>query len=221
MHCLPVMNSCRVDLGFFSRPDIPVVQAPVVITHSLGLPWSLVHIPRPWRGLICINSFTRFVAAEDFPGVNLHWLRRMKRGLQQDPAAVVTDFLRRCESTRPSPAPMQPNSAESITSTSPPGSVPPAKTTPESTPFPNAPRLLEGLEWLEQWDLRQAFATLHCPVLALCGANDPIVSTEHSRACFSQVPLVMIPDAGHLTPLTHAHWLAEEITTALHGRWRS
>ncbi len=90
------------------------------------------------------------------------------------------------------------------------------------TPALNTLRLLQALEWLEQWDLRKAFATIECPVMAICGAKDLIVRADHSRACFSQGPLVMQQDAGHLMPVTHAPWLAEKIMTAIDGgSWSS
>ncbi len=211
---LPAMQVNRVDLGFFGSPEIPALDNPLVITHSLGLLWSMMHIPRPWRGLVCINSFTRFVATEDFSGVNPHWLRRMKNRLQQDPVGVVADFLRRCDPSQPSA--LATSSAQPQWSARPSSALQAPHLLEALPPTAdwNRARLLQGLEWLEQWDLRAPFARMDCPVLAICGATDLIVRSAHSRVCFSEVPLIMVQNAGHLIPLTHAQWLAEKIMGA-------
>ncbi len=218
---MPAREIGRVDLGYYGAPELPEVNTPLVITHSLGLMWSLMHIPRPWHGLICINSFTRFAAAEGFPGVDPHWLRRMKKRLQQDPAAVVTDFLRRCG--KATPATMGPMVAHTGTPTqelSPLQAMQP-NTQPPLPRIPSPQRLLQGLEWLEQEDLRVSFQSIDCPVLAICGEADLIVNAAHSRACFSHVPLIMREEAGHLMPETHAPWLAKRIMAAADGNWSS
>jgi len=73
--------------------------------------------------------------------------------------------------------------------------------------------LMDGLQSLHGWDERPAPAQL-----ALCGRNDPIVSTAMSRACFAEDRIVW-HEGGHLLPqedpawcAAHLHRLAEGLT---------
>ena len=179
----------RADLGFHGTPVNPTVSTPLVIAHSLGLMWALVNLPRPWAGLVAINGFTRFTRADNFPGVEPDLLRRMKSRLRVDMKGVVEDFLRRCGMASP------------------------------HTQGLDRARLIQGLEWLAEWDTRVQFSRVGCPVLAIGGTADPIVTAPHSRACFSATPLVMVQGGGHLLPLTHGDWLASRIAAVLAGDW--
>ena len=142
----------RADMGFRGTPAKPEADAPLVVAHSLGLMWALVNLPRPWAGAIVINGFTRFSRTDGFPGVEPRLLARMRSRLDADPAGVVGEFLTRCGVTEPN--------LQNL----------------------DTARLGEGLDWLAQWDQRQAFAALNCPLLALAGRADPIVTADHSRA---------------------------------------
>jgi len=179
----------KADLGFTGTPALPQVERPLVIAHSLGLMWALIHLPQPWAGVIAVNSFTRFSRSDDFPGVEPRLLGRMKAKLDHDPGVVAHDFLRRCGVDNP------------------------------QTDGLDKAMLAQGLDWLDGWDQRQAFARLDCPVLAVAGSNDPIVTVDHSRACFGTRALTVIDGAGHLVPQTHAAWLADRIGGALGGDW--
>jgi len=186
---LPGHSMRQADLGFFGAPSKPVVGTPLVIAHSLGLMWALINLPRPWAGLVSINGFTLFTRSNNFPGVETQLLKRMKSRLLVDMNGVVDDFLRRC-----------------------------------GMEFPHTHRLdqamlFQGLEWLAEWDTRAQFAQIGCPVLAIGGTADPIVTEAHSRACFSDVPFVTVEGGGHLLPRTHADWLAFRIAAVLKGDW--
>ena len=57
---------------------------------------------------------------------------------------------------------------------------------------------------LERPDNRAALAALACPVLVACGAEDILTPPAHHREIAALIPgaeLVLIPDAGHMTPL--------------------
>ncbi len=189
MDRLPDHPVQRADLGFHGSPSRPIVDAPLVIAHSLGLMWALTHLPRPWAGLVSVNGFTRFTRADGFPGVAPRFLARMKSRLPVDMTGVVDDFLRRCGMASP------------------------------HTQGLDQAMLSQGLKWLAQWDTRTQFAQIGCPVLAIGGTADPIVTEAHSRACFPDIPLVMVEGGGHLMPQTHAHWLASRIAATLKGDW--
>jgi pimeloyl-ACP methyl ester carboxylesterase len=68
-------------------------------------------------------------------------------------------------------------------------------------------------------DNREVLAALACPVLVACGQEDVLTTPESHREMASLIPganLVMIPDAGHMTPLEQP----EAVTTALRN-WLS
>ena len=187
------LAGCHVqlaNLGFTGPLARPQAMAPIIIAHSLGLMWALAHVPLPWSGVIAINSFTRFTRSEDgFPGVEPRLVARMQARLGSDPAPVVGDFLARCGLASPPPGPF------------------------------DAARLAEGLDMLHHGDQRQTWQRLTCPIVAVSGGADPIVTPSHSRACFAAPTL--IDGGGHLLPLTHAPWLARRIAAALAGDWSS
>ncbi|MDE2260511.1 MAG: alpha/beta hydrolase [Betaproteobacteria bacterium] len=191
----PIINNLpdhpvqRADLGFRGSPARPIVSTPLVIAHSLGLMWALTHLPRPWAGLVSVNGFTRFTRADGFPGVAPRFLARMKSRLPVDATGVVDDFLCRC-----------------------------GMASPHTRGFDQA-MLSQGLDWLAEWDTRAQFARIGCPVLAIGGTADPVVTEPHSRACFPGIPLVMVEGGGHLLPQTHAGWLASRIAATLKGDW--
>lgn len=63
-------------------------------------------------------------------------------------------------------------------------------------------------------DNRDALASLTCPVLVACGEEDVLTTPERHREMATLIPgadLVMIPDAGHMTPLEQP----EAVTEAL------
>ena len=186
---LPGTSIQRADLGFRGTPAKPEVQAPLVIAHSLGLMWALNHLPRPWSGVIILAGFTRFSRTESFPGVEPRLLARMKSRLEVDPSGAVTEFLYRCGIQSP------------------------------NTNALDVPRLSQGLDWLMDWDERNEFARLDCPTLSIVGSADPIVTQEHSRACFAGIPQITVDGAGHLLPQTHAGWIANRLKAALKGDW--
>ena len=179
----------RADLGFRGTLAKPLVERPFVIAHSLGLMWALDHLPRPWDGLIAVNSFTRFSRLDNFPGVEPRLVGRMKSKLDQDPTGVAADFLRRCGIENP------------------------------KTDGLDKQMLTQGLDWLAEGDQRRDFEKLDCPILAVAGSNDPIVTLDHSRASFPQHRLTVSDGGGHLLPMTHADWLASRINAALNGDW--
>ncbi|NDU91878.1 MAG: alpha/beta hydrolase [Ferrovum sp.] len=186
---LPGHSMRQANLGFIGLPNKPVVRTPLVVAHSLGLMWALINLPRPWAGLVSINGFTRFTCSDNFPGIETRFIERMKSRLLVDMNGVVEDFLRRCGSEF------------------------------QNTQSLDQAMLSKGLEWLVEWDTRAQFSQIGCPVLAISGKADPIVTEAHSLACFSDVPLVTVKSGGHLLPRTHADWLALRIAAALEGDW--
>ncbi|HEB79980.1 MAG TPA: alpha/beta fold hydrolase [Rhodospirillales bacterium] len=74
-------------------------------------------------------------------------------------------------------------------------------------------RLRQGLQWLMDWDAREALEAETAPVAALAGRSDPIVPAAASEAAFKS--RLHWRDGGHLLPLTDPDWCAERIRECL------
>jgi pimeloyl-[acyl-carrier protein] methyl ester esterase len=171
-----------IDLGFYGEPASPTPKRPLVVAHSMGLPWALAHIPRPWAGVVAINAFGRFVRAQHFiEGTAPRMLERMINRFAEAPQQVAEDFLTRCGLDSPQAAGLEPE------------------------------RTGEALAWLGRCDERTAYRMLTCPRRALAGLADPIVPREMSLASFPPDELILADGAGHLLPLTHPDWVAANI----------
>ena len=184
------MRCMAVELG--SALSLPRVTAfRLGVGHSAGFLWLLQQRPFSLDGLVAVNGFTRFVAGTDFPeGVEAELLQRMLFHVQQDPAAVVTAFLRRC-------------GAFYLKSVNIPLLI-----------LKKVQKLREGLIWLQEWDGRPALIAESAPLLVLAGGADRIVTPAMTKACFCQQSdrnVFWQSTGGHLLPLSHPEWLAMHI----------
>jgi pimeloyl-[acyl-carrier protein] methyl ester esterase len=179
---LPDFDRRFVDLGFHGAADVPLLDRPLVVAHSMGLAWALANVPRPWAGVLAVNAFARFTRAPEFvDGVAPRLVERMVARFADEPAAVTADFLRRCGVDQPE--------VQAI----------------------NIAPLGEALAWLAVCDQRAALAAAACPLLALAGTRDPIIPEPMSRASFPPADLVLAEGGGHLLPLTHPDWVAAQL----------
>ncbi len=176
------LDCVAVDLGFRGEGRSAAVRRPLVVGHSMGFAWALATLARPWAGAVAVNAFPRFTRAADFAeGMAPHRLARMRARFADDPAGVTAGFLADCGVAEPDVAGIRPG------------------------------RLAEALAWLAECDQRAALAGLDCPLLALAGGADPLVSPAMSRAGFAGHDLDFLPEAGHLLPVTHPEALAARI----------
>ncbi len=187
---LPEFDTVTVDLGYYGSPSCPAFppDRPVIaVGHSLGVLWLLHTRPFPWAGLISINGFPRFVEGPDYkPAVQARLIDRMIRRLPADPADAILDFRRRCGNTDPLPD------------------------------GPVLDHLLTGLDWLRNWDARPIAGgtMIPAPILALSGGHDQILPEgmdDHCFRNFTDVTRVRLDTGGHLLPLTHPEWCAQQI----------
>lgn len=72
----------------------------------------------------------------------------------------------------------------------------------------NAEMLAADLELLAEADARDVFSA---PILALHGADDPILPSQMRGSVFAGAVRETFPEAGHLLPLTHSGWCADRI----------
>ncbi|WP_205880227.1 alpha/beta fold hydrolase [Lichenicoccus roseus] len=161
----------------------------LAVGHSLGVLRLLLEPPPGMVGLVAINGFTRMTAGPDFPaGIDPRVLRRMAQRLSQEPGATVAAFRERCGWLSPR------------------GGV----------EAPEVSSLAAGLRLLREGDGRAALAALRCPVLALAGSDDPIVTSAMTRDSFAGLQsLRWVEGGGHLLPLTHPGACADAIRDLL------
>jgi pimeloyl-[acyl-carrier protein] methyl ester esterase len=72
----------------------------------------------------------------------------------------------------------------------------------------DATALAADLALLAEADARGVFAA---PILALHGADDPILGSQMRGTVFAGAVRETFPEAGHLLPLTHSGWCADRI----------
>jgi len=75
----------------------------------------------------------------------------------------------------------------------------------------NAGRLEEGLDWLMDWDAREARRKLDCPVLALAARDDAIVPSSMTETIWKDTDIRWSQDGGHVLPLRHPRWCARHV----------
>lgn len=178
----------RVELGFFGAPaasaeDLLREDITLAVGHSLGVLWLLHHGFGARAQLLSVNGFPRFTETDGFPGVPARNLAALRRRCERDPASTLHRFWQDCGAA-PDIAP------ESATQT----------------------RLLEGLDWLRDWDERPALAASgNCTALA--SRDDGVVPTALSTAVFAGRDLRWAETGGHVLPLTAPALMAETIRT--------
>jgi pimeloyl-[acyl-carrier protein] methyl ester esterase len=109
-------------------------------------------------------------------------IEAMKRGLDRDPVAQMQRFWRACG-------------------------------TEDFTQRENydVSALKGGLDWLGNWDEREARRELTCPLVALGSKDDAIVPIEMTQSIWGDTDLRLCPDGGHALPLSQPQWCADEI----------
>lgn len=77
----------------------------------------------------------------------------------------------------------------------------------------DAGTLRAGLDWLGAWDESERTGSLGAPIMALAARDDPIVRTPMTEGCWGngKADLRWLEAGGHMLPLTHADWCAENI----------
>lgn len=181
--------SVTVELGFRSRAIVPQLSGPVVgIGHSLGLAWLIRNRPAPFTALIGINAFARFMRHKHIePGIDGRVLARMRARCALDSRVVVGEFLSRSGLPEPPPG----------------GDY-------------NSERLLEGLDWLRDWDLR-ADAAQEGRLFVMAAEDDPIVTPGMVTADFQGRRIDWSPTGKHLLPLLEPQWCAAHIRQYVAG----
>lgn len=177
------------DAGYFGSPRAPQPDGPVVaIGHSLGV-LRLLREPAAARiGLVSINGFARFAAGPDFAAGVPP--RMLDRMLSR--LAAQPDAVLRDFRQRCGDA--------------------------AAFGTPQLDTLTRDLQALRDEDQRTALAALPVPLLALAGAQDPIVPAAMTQATFSDAAGIRWRDTGgHLLPATDADWCAQHIRGFLAG----
>ncbi len=194
----PLARLLRAEVSLRDAEPLPALSAPCVLAgwslgglHALQ---SALAQPEHVRACILLSSTARFCEdpASGWPGQPAAVVRAMRRGLQRDPNAVVDAFR---------------------TQAATPGTPPPGTGAPT-----DGPPLEQGLQALEDLDLRATLRGLRVPVLMLHGERDLIIAASNAHATHALLPqstLFLHPDTGHLLPVHAADWCAASINRFL------
>jgi len=188
---LPEITTMTIDLGFCGAEESMPSLPPgdiMAIGHSLGFLWLLKNKPFGWDKLVSINGFSKFLAADDFPS-----------GLD---ARILKAMIEQCQKDAPAVL------ADFFKTCG----------LNESVATLNQERLTQGLEWLRDWDMRNALSENKTPLLALAGASDPITPSSLTEASFTGLKDSQLAwhDDGHLLPLSAPVWCADHIRNFIH-----
>ncbi len=174
-----------------------------LVGWSLGAMLALrlaVHYPARVAGLLLVSATPRFVCTEGWShGIDVLTFSAFRSGLGQNPARTLRRFSalmwkgEECSRFR------------------------------EYDPcMPDVNSLAQGLCLLEQWDLREEMARVHCPVRLVHGRRDALIPWTASQAMTRVLPRakLRVLDAGHALPLTQADALRDELRTLMEN-WSS
>ena len=78
----------------------------------------------------------------------------------------------------------------------------------------NFPKLIDGLNWLLEWDCRADVQKLDIPKLVLAARDDFIVPENMTEEVWSNVPntsMIWTDEGGHMLPLTMPAWCGTHI----------
>ncbi|WP_421780551.1 alpha/beta fold hydrolase [Kiloniella litopenaei] len=163
-----------VDLGFSGSENIPVGHYDIAVGHSMGCMWLLSQSNITWEKLVFINGFSRFSASDDFPeGVHPRVMDRMLRKLLKSPVGVLQSFHQLCD--------------------------PDSKTSYQGIKTPDLSKLVWGLTFLRDQDLRLNFPEESSYILA---DKDDQVVTEAMTVKLFESNSEWTEGKGHLLPLT-------------------
>lgn len=183
---LSEIPSVALDLGFRdSKSKMPEIPAGEIIAvgHSLGFLWLLKNRPFAWRKIVSVNGFSKFLSADDFPS-----------GLD---ARILNAMIKHCKQDAPAVVvDFFKNCGHD-----------------EKLEAFNQDKLVAGLLWLRDWDIRETLKAEKTPVLALAGTDDPIVPQALTEASFSDQKRAQLQwqGGGHLLPLSAPAWCADHI----------
>ena len=180
-------------------------RPPVLIGWSLGALIALetaLLAPQNVAALVLIGATARFTRAPGYPpGTPARLLEAMIARLEEQPQAVVGDFIGRV---------FQPENVEE-----------PERRTLEATALHlGATELTRGLRYLADTDLRADLGRIGCPALILHGDQDriiPVAAAEFLRHGLPASSLKIIGGAGHALPLRQAGKIGAPILAFLRG----
>jgi pimeloyl-ACP methyl ester carboxylesterase len=92
-----------LDLGYFgpAHTELPTALD-LVVGHSFGCLWAMLHPGLAGVPLVAVNGFPRFAAAADYPhGTPVRVLERMLKRLGEAPREVLHAFHARCGTVPP------------------------------------------------------------------------------------------------------------------------
>jgi malonyl-CoA O-methyltransferase len=204
------LPGCAPGVRWGKEPDLPGVLADILEgcpEQAVYLGWSLggqlaielaVREPQRVLAVVTVCSNPRFVATDDWPGMDADDFSEFHSGVQADPVAALRRF-------------------DSLQVT---GSKQPRQLLRQLHALPRqraSAELLAGLGWLQMLDQRHLLTVLQQPQLHLLAARDALVPRAAGQSIASRLAGVssgqvrVLPETSHLLPLDAPAQLAQDI----------
>nr|WP_277603506.1 pimeloyl-ACP methyl ester esterase BioH [Bowmanella dokdonensis] len=184
----------------YDLPSLTRLVAGQIERPTLILGWSLggliaqqlaLSYPQMVRGLVCVTSSPRFVAAQDWPGIKPEVLRAFASQLHSDIAKTIERFL----------------AIQALGSARAKADILALRGLISQRPLPASRALAEGLNILELTDLRQQIRHIACPTLRIYGGKDslvPAAALEQIEALQPASSSMLFPSASHAPFISHS-----------------
>ena len=182
----------------------PVVLAGWSLGGLIALQAAAEHSLQQVAGLVLVAGTARMTAEDRYPGTAPRTLRAMIARLARGSGGVVKAFAELC---------VAPDNDAVFC----------AEFVRQAEEIGNE-RLLAGLRYLEETDVRSALPSLDIPALILHGECDQVIPVACARYLAERMPrarLVILPGASHVLCHTASQRVAEEIGSFAHGHFTS
>ncbi len=80
-------------------------------------------------------------------------------------------------------------------------------------------RLHAGLNWMMEWDMRQALENTSIPVLSLAGGQDKILPLDKMKEEWRDFDLHITQAGDHVLPVSNTQWCATKIKDFIDEHW--
>jgi len=156
--------------------------------------------PNKVQKLITITSTPKFVACDDWPGVDIATLTNLRSAVQTDGSHALKRFV-----TLLSKDSLNKTKTQALLALS-------------HNPLPQQAALLAGLDLLANTDFRDCFSQPTCPCLHIFGDKDPLIPNAAVTALKQNNTdmIEIIPGAGHVPFLSHPAAFMHKISQAIH-----
>ncbi len=202
--CAPGL-SCGAPQEFDDLLPLILAQCParaVVVGHSLGGQLALAlarRAPQQIVGVVALATNPKFLATEDWPGMEAREFEAFQRLARLAPARALQRFHGLQASGARNPRALQRELRTMAATTV-------------------APTLANGLNWLQHQDQRAVLEQLEQPLLFVLADRDALVPSQLARSLEqSNLAVHLLPGCGHVPQVEQPAAVASALKTFLHN----